>query len=147
MCLFSFTNSCADTIRGMGRSTLAAAITFFTTCVFRVLWIYTVFQAYQTMAMIYVSHPVSWLLTGVLLLVTTMRLMKKDRRERSEAGGIMSYRKVLTLVGAFFLLPAKIRHIVLTRRFFFAILLKTKKGAFFLWFMPMIFWEIQTVIY
>ena len=81
MFLFSFTNSCAGTIRGRGHSTLAAGITFFTTCVFRVLWIYTVFQAFQTMEMVYVSHPVSWVVTGACLLLVTLLLMKRKIAE------------------------------------------------------------------
>jgi len=34
-------------------------------CAFRVIWIYTLFAAFPTLNMLYISYPISWLLTTV----------------------------------------------------------------------------------
>ncbi len=71
-------NTCAGTIRGMGRSALAAAITFFGTCAFRVIWVLTAFRAFGTLEVIYLSYPISWILTGACFFIVVRILWKRE---------------------------------------------------------------------
>jgi Na+-driven multidrug efflux pump len=75
--IYAIMNTCAGTIRGMGKSTLAALITFFGTCVFRIVWIYTVFRYFESLEAIYISYPISWFLTGVCFLITVFVMLRK----------------------------------------------------------------------
>ena len=53
----------AGGLRGLGRSWLPTSIALLGSCVFRIVWINTVFRASQTLDMIYVSYPISWAAT------------------------------------------------------------------------------------
>ena len=77
---YAIMTACAGTIRGLGKSTLAAAVTFFGTCVFRILWVYTAFEFFVNLESIYVSYPISWFLTGAFSLVLLYQLLKKKIR-------------------------------------------------------------------
>ena len=57
-------------LRGMSWSVSSAVITLITTCLFRVVWIYTVFPRYETLESIYLSYPISWLLAAVGQFIT-----------------------------------------------------------------------------
>ncbi len=50
-------------LRGIGQSFTSMIISLIGTCAFRVLWIYTVFAAFPSMEVLYLSYPISWILT------------------------------------------------------------------------------------
>ena len=77
--IYAIMNACAGSIRGMGKSGLSALINFFGTCLFRVLWIYTVFQKFQNLESIYISYPISWLITGISFIIVVFWLFRKNR--------------------------------------------------------------------
>lgn len=77
--IYAIMNACAGSIRGMGKSSLSALINFFGTCLFRVLWIYTVFQKFQNLESIYISYPISWLITGISFIIVVFWLFRKNR--------------------------------------------------------------------
>lgn len=56
-------NMMAGVNRGLGYSMLPTAISLLGACVFRLLWIWTVFAWTSTFFMLYVSYPISWILT------------------------------------------------------------------------------------
>lgn len=56
-------------LRGMGQSLLPTTVSLLGACAFRVLWIYTVFAADKTLTTLYISYPISWLLTSFIHLV------------------------------------------------------------------------------
>ena len=82
--IYSVMNAGAGTIRGLGRSSLAAVITFFGTCVFRIVWIFTAYAYFQNLESIHISYPLSWLLTGVCFLVFLPRLIKEIKPKTQE---------------------------------------------------------------
>ena len=83
--IYSILNACAGTIRGLGKSTTSALITFFGTCVFRVIWIFTAFQFFKNLPSIYISYPISWLITGIFFLFVVFRLLRKRASETATA--------------------------------------------------------------
>ena len=50
-------------LRGMGESVLPMFVSLVGSCLLRVIWIYTVFAADHTLHVLYLSYPVSWVLT------------------------------------------------------------------------------------
>ncbi len=88
--IYAVMNTCAGTIRGLGKSMLAALITFFGTCVFRIVWIYTVFRYFESLEAIYISYPISWFLTGVCFLITVFAVLWKKRSVGDSAAAPVS---------------------------------------------------------
>ena len=70
-------------LRGLGSSLVPMIITVFNICVFRVVWIYTLWQIpeYHTLDMLYVTYPISWILTLVLLMICYSVTMRRKMRE------------------------------------------------------------------
>ena len=60
----------AGALRGMGHSMLPALITVFGTCVFRLLWVFTIFTRWRTFEMLITVYPASWALTALVMLTT-----------------------------------------------------------------------------
>ena len=60
------------------------------TCLLRVVWIYTAFEAWPTLEVIYVSYPLSWALSGAVFMVYAILDINKKIRlhdgEKSAAG-------------------------------------------------------------
>lgn len=52
-------------IRGLGYAVMPMIVSLMGACVFRVVWIYTIFQWNRTLETLYISYPVSWTLTAL----------------------------------------------------------------------------------
>lgn len=59
----------AGALRGMGHSTLPAALTIIGTCALRIGWILTVFAANPSLPLLFMVFPLSWVVTSILMLV------------------------------------------------------------------------------
>lgn len=82
-CLCGMMDVMVGSLRGMGYSIMPMLVSLTGACLFRVIWIYTVFQQYRSLQTLYISYPISWALTfSVHLLcfgVVYYRLLhKKD---------------------------------------------------------------------
>ena len=64
-------------MRGMGVSLLPAVLTIFGTCAFRVIWVLLVVPSHHTFEMVMIIYPLSWVLTGVLVMGAYLLLRKK----------------------------------------------------------------------
>ena len=62
-CLCGMMDVVAGSVRGLGYSILPMLVSLAGACVFRVIWIFTVFQWQHTLFSLYVSYPISWALT------------------------------------------------------------------------------------
>ncbi|MBR2987171.1 MAG: MATE family efflux transporter [Clostridia bacterium] len=71
-------------LRGMGSSTVPMIITVGGVCGLRLLWIYTVFAAYHELWVLYLSYPISWIVTGLiqftLFVILERKLVKRWKR-------------------------------------------------------------------
>lgn len=56
-------------IRGMGTSFLPMCVSLIGICGFRIVWVSTVFAHFHTLESLYISYPVSWMLTTLMQLV------------------------------------------------------------------------------
>ena len=75
ICGLMDTLSC--TMRGLGMSVLPTIISLTGACLFRILWIYTVFAAHHTQFTLYISYPISWFLTSAAYLICYFIVRKK----------------------------------------------------------------------
>ena len=85
ICLPYFVCGVMDTttgiLRGMGSSFAPMIITVFGTCVFRIVWIYTVFAHYHKFEVLLLSYIISWTLTFITELVLFFILINKKEKK------------------------------------------------------------------
>lgn len=68
-------------IRGMNYSTVPMFITLTGVCLFRIFWIYTIFPTHRTLTNLFVSFPVSWVITIAMQFVCLMIVRSKVRKK------------------------------------------------------------------
>lgn len=64
-------------LRGMGCSVVPMFVSLTGACAFRVVWIFTVFAMNRTLKTLYISYPVSWLITAIAHVVCYVIIRKK----------------------------------------------------------------------
>ncbi len=74
-------------LRGIGYSVIPMFVSLTGACLFRVIWIYTVFAGHRTLETLYLSYPVSWIITfsaHVICYLLIRRSMAKKRTESEQ---------------------------------------------------------------
>ena len=69
-------------LRGIGYSLMPMFVSLTGACLFRIIWIYTVFQVFHTQFSLYISYPISWILTLLAHLICYVIVRKKAFRKR-----------------------------------------------------------------
>ena len=67
-------------IRGLGPSVTPAVISLLCVCGLRIVWIYTVFAAHRSLMVLYLSYPVSWLITLVVNIICFAVFFKRWKK-------------------------------------------------------------------
>lgn len=70
-------DNCSGVLRGLGKSLTSTIVSLIGACLFRVVWLLTVFPAFPTLEMIYISYPISWILVISIDFIIIQTLMKK----------------------------------------------------------------------
>ena len=73
------------TLRALDRSVTAMMISLCGACGLRILWLATVFKMYPSPMMVYVSYPITWVITCILYVIFIVSTAKKILR-RAEMG-------------------------------------------------------------
>lgn len=68
-------------LRGQNYSLISTVISLIGVCVLRVVWIYTVFIAFPTLEIIYLSYPISWALASIVHFATGELIMRRDEKK------------------------------------------------------------------
>lgn len=70
-------------LRGLGYSTMPAIVSLMGACVFRLIWLATIFQIdmFHSVGTIYASYPISWILTFSIHLICYIVIKRKYDRE------------------------------------------------------------------
>lgn len=68
-------------IRGLGYSLLPMFTSIVGICIFRSMWVFTVFKIYFTPISLYISYPVSWLITGIANFICYVVIKRKINLE------------------------------------------------------------------
>ena len=67
----------AGALRGMGRSMTPAIITIFGTCVFRLMWVFTVFEHWRSFTVLISVYPASWTITALFMITVYLLVRRK----------------------------------------------------------------------
>ena len=86
-------------LRGMGYSIVPMIVSFLGACVFRIVWVFTVFETWHFLWVLYVSYPVSWILTSaahfLTYVVSYKKVMKKaacaQLNSQTAANGVSNF--------------------------------------------------------
>lgn len=74
---------CVGCLRGIGYSFLPMVVSLLGACGFRILWIFTVFKGHHDLHTLYISYPISWVITAsvhmICFLILYRRMVKKSR--------------------------------------------------------------------
>ena len=75
-------DTATGSMRGIGSSVIPMVITIIGVCVMRIVWIYTVFAMpqYHTFSGLFISYPISWLLTFAAVFTSYLIIMRKRER-------------------------------------------------------------------
>lgn len=68
-------------LRGMGYGIMPMLVSLTGACLFRVVWIMTVFKSYHSLEVLYVSYPISWGLTFVVHLLCFFIVYRRVLRQ------------------------------------------------------------------
>lgn len=86
-CLLALMDTGSGFLRGLGKSLASTVISLTGSCLLRVFWIAFIFPAYPTLEVVYLSFPISWLLTGmthhIFNYVTRRKLIREQEQERA----------------------------------------------------------------
>ena len=87
--LFGVMDVCAGVLRGMGKAIVSTVISLVGICGFRVVWLLAVFPAMPTLEIVFVSYPISWVLSEIVMYtmiqILLWRMLKKQEAENAEA--------------------------------------------------------------
>lgn len=80
-CLCGMMDVMVGALRGMGYSIMPMFVSLTGACLFRVVWIYTIFRKYHTLKCLYLSYPISWTLTfavhAICFAIVFYRLIRR----------------------------------------------------------------------
>ena len=74
-----------SSLRGMGKSMTPAVLTIVGTCLLRIAWVYTVCPAWHGFEVLMLVYPVSWTVTGVMVLCAYFAAMRRCPKESTTA--------------------------------------------------------------
>ena len=82
--LFGWMQVFVSYMRGLSHGLLPVVVSVLGICVFRIIWIFVVFPLSPTMLMVYVSYPISWIITSVAHFICYL-IVRKKTYERMNA--------------------------------------------------------------
>ncbi len=73
VCMFYFFCGVMDVmvggLRGLGYSVMPMIVSLLGACGLRILWIFTIFEKYRTLEVLYISYPITWAITAGIHIV------------------------------------------------------------------------------
>lgn len=73
-------DTCVGAIRGLGYSIMPMIVSLLGACAFRVVWIFTIFRAFRSLENLYVSYPISWVITTTVHLICFIVVFNKMKK-------------------------------------------------------------------
>ena len=68
-------------LRSIGYSFRALIVTFVGSCVFRIVWVFTVFEKFHDVRILYLAFPISWFITAATLFVMFFFCYKREKKK------------------------------------------------------------------
>ena len=66
--------------RGLGKSVVPTFVVFMGSCVFRLIWIYTIFEHFETITSLYLLYVFSWSITAIIELIYFAKIYKEQMK-------------------------------------------------------------------
>ena len=76
-CISTFMDCTIAACRGLGETVVPTILVVLGSCVFRVIWVYTIFAYFHTIPSLYLLYPFSWGLTAIAEIIYFVRIYKK----------------------------------------------------------------------
>lgn len=64
-------------LRGLGKTIIPMLLLILGSCIFRIIWVYTIFAHFKTIESLYLLYPISWLLTAFSVIVYFIAIYRK----------------------------------------------------------------------
>lgn len=80
---------CTGVLRGLGKSVTSTVISLIGACLLRVVWLWTVFPKSQTLETIFVSYPITWIVTNIaafIVIQVALRKILRAKRDKEQGG-------------------------------------------------------------
>lgn len=68
-------------IRGFGSSLPPSIISLVGACGIRIVWVYTIFKLHHHMSILFLVHPVTWIITNIALVINLIIVYKKAKKK------------------------------------------------------------------
>lgn len=85
VCLFYASYGVMDVmvgaLRGIGQSLIPMIVSILGICVLRVAWINTIFKTHKTLETLYISYPISWVVTLLVLIICYLLIYPRMKRK------------------------------------------------------------------
>ena len=79
-CISAFMDCTIAASRGLGKTVVPTVIVVLGSCVFRVIWVYTIFAHFHTIPSLYLLYPCSWALTGFAEIIYFIHCYKQSMK-------------------------------------------------------------------
>lgn len=79
-CISAFMDTTISASRGLGKTVVSTIIVIMGSCVFRVVWILTIFAKFRTITSIYLLYSCSWTITAIAEIIYFIYAYKKVTR-------------------------------------------------------------------
>lgn len=76
-CISAFMDTTISASRGLGKTVVSTIIVIMGSCVFRVVWIFTIFAKFRTITSIYLLYSCSWTITAIAEIIYFIYAYKK----------------------------------------------------------------------
>lgn len=80
-CLCGIMDTMVGALRGIGYSFMPMVVSLLGACGLRIIWIFTFFQWNRSLFTLYISYPVSWLITGAVHMICYAIVRRKQLKK------------------------------------------------------------------
>ena len=80
----------SNSLRGLGKSSLAMALTLIGTCLLRIVYLNTIFKLYNNLYALYAIYPISYVISIMMFVIAYIPTMKRVRRQTEERKALLN---------------------------------------------------------
>lgn len=79
-CLCGIMDVMVGVLRGIGYSFMPMVVSLVGACGLRIVWIFTIFQWHRSLTSLYISYPITWIITGIAHMICYAIVRKRQLR-------------------------------------------------------------------
>ena len=82
-CLCGIMDTMVGALRGIGYSFMPMVVSLLGACGLRIVWIFTIFQWHRSLFTLYISYPVTWIITAFVHMICYTIVRRKQLAQYS----------------------------------------------------------------